>query len=184
MKVAIICEGKSDKAFLEDFIKHLGITTKSNFYIFNGKSKLLDSSQPKYQELKSVVAAEPYKLLFVVDADDVKNDALYGGLENTQRALNQVIAELRLDAVSSTYIVCDPKTKTGYLESLILSTIPEKQQNCIQSFLDCSEFRSKEDHKAIWNSIYNIAYPTPPYDLSHPNFDELKTKLKALFATE
>ncbi|MDD4929134.1 MAG: hypothetical protein PHP85_07655 [Gallionella sp.] len=184
MKVAIICEGKGDRGFLEEFIKHLKIETKPNFYTLSGKSNLLDPTHTKYQELKIVVAAEPHKLLFVVDADDVKNDTRHGGFENTQQTLNQVIAELELGEVSNTYIMCDPMTKIGYLESLILSTIPEHQKNCIQSFLECSEFKSKENHKTILNSIYKTAYPNTPYDFAHPHFDELKNKLSSLFASE
>ena len=184
MKVAIICEGKDDREFLEAFIKHLKIETKANFHTFGGKSNLLDFTHKKYFELKNIVAAEPHKLLFVVDADDENNDALYGGFQNTQQALNQVIAELKLEEVSSTYIMCDPTTHIGYLESLILSTIPDNKKSCIQSFLTCSEFKSKENHKAIWNSIYKTAYPNPPYDLSHSHFDELKNKLLSLFASE
>jgi hypothetical protein len=183
MKVAIICEGKSDKEFLEELIQHLKIETKPNFYIFGGKSFILNSEFKKYQELKNVVAAEPYKLLFVVDADDAKKDVLYGGIDNTQRALNQALTDLKVGEVC-TYIMCDPTTKIGYLESLILSTISENQKNCIQSFLNCSEFKSKENHKAILNSIYKAAYPNTPYDFSHSHFDELKNKLISLFASE
>ncbi len=184
MKVAIICEGTSDRDFLKAFMAHHKIEATPNFYIFKGKSFILDATHGKYEELKSVVDAEPHKLLFVVDADDAKNDVQYGGFQNTQQALNQVIAERKFEEVSSTYIMCDPTTHVGYLESLILSTISEHQKNCIQSFLDCSEFKSKENHKAIFNSIYNTAYPGAPYDFSHSNFDELKNKLLSLFAIE
>jgi hypothetical protein len=183
MKAAIICEGRGDKEFLKEFIKHLKLEIEPNFYTFGGKSFILDSAHYKYKEIRSIVDAEPYKLLFVMDADDVKNDAGYGGFEKTQQALNQVIAQLGLAEISSTYIMCDPITKIGYLESLILSTIPDCQKKCVQTFLECSEFKSKEDHKAVWNGIYKTAYPKP-YDLSHQNLDELKTKLLALFASE
>ena len=181
MKVAIICEGVGDKTFLEDFIKHLEIETKPNFYVCGGKSNLLDPTYRKYTELKNVVAAEAHKLLFVVDADDMKNDVRYGGFAKTEQALKQVIAALEFETASSSYIMCDPTTQIGYLESLILSTISETQKQCIQSFLDCSEFKSKENHKAILNSIYNTAYPDAPYDFSHSNFDELKNAIIALF---
>lgn len=180
MKVAIVCEGKNDKTFLQAFIKHLNLTIEPSFYVLKGKSLLFDATDVQYQELKNAVVAEPHKLLFVVDADDVKNDAGCGGFENTQQALNQVIAELGFEGVSSTYIMCDPMTQVGYLESLILSTISEQQKNCIQGFLDCSEFKSKENHKAILNSIYKTAYPNAPFNFTHPNFVELKNKLEYL----
>ncbi|MCK4494464.1 MAG: hypothetical protein KAU26_10430 [Methylococcales bacterium] len=122
------------------------------------------------------------KVLFVVDADYKKNDYLYGGFDNTEKELKRIISEIvGFQEISSLFITCDPDTKTGYLESFILSTIPEKQRNCIERFLDCSQFKSKENHKAILNQIYKIAYPNAPYNFEHKNFDDLKTKLKALF---
>jgi len=184
MKVAIICEGKSDREFLEEFIKHLKIETKPNFYIFGGKSFILNPEHTKYEELKIVVAAEPCKLLFMVDADNASNDDRCCAFLKTKKALNQVITKLKFDKVSSIYIMCEPSRQEGCLESLILSTITEKQKKCIESFLDCSEFKSKENHKAILNAIYKTAYPNAPYDLSHAHFDELKNKLISLFASE
>lgn len=77
--------------------------------------------------------------------------------------------------------MCDPNTKNGTMESLILSTIEAERRVCIENFLICSEFKSKENHKAILNQIYNMAYPNAPYDFSHSHFDELKNKLKWLF---
>lgn len=111
MKAAIICEGTGDKDFLKAFMTHLKIEATPNFYIFKGKSFILDATHGKYEELKSVVAAERHKLLFVVDADDVKNDVIYGGLENTQQALNQVVAGLEFKEVSSTYICATRQAK-------------------------------------------------------------------------
>jgi len=81
------------------------------------------------------------------------------------------------------YHVCCVDIFTGYFNSngLILSTIPLKQKECIETFLECSDFKSKENHKAILNQIYKIAYPKSPFDFSHKNFNELKQKLKNLF---
>ncbi|MDO8261063.1 MAG: hypothetical protein Q7T50_06245, partial [Candidatus Magasanikbacteria bacterium] len=89
--------------------------------------------------------------------------------------------ELSLSGLSDIYVTCNPNTKDGYLESLILSSIPKKQKECIETFLNCSEFKSKDNHKSILNQIYKIAYPNAPYDFSHKNFDELKQKLQNLF---
>jgi hypothetical protein len=187
MKVAIICEGVGDKTFLEDFIKHLEIETKPNFYVCGGKSNLLDPRYRKYTELKNVVAAEAHKLLFVVDADKSVNGTNCGGLEKTQRALCALITELGLEDASSThdtYVMHDPTTLTGNLESVILSTISEEQKGCFQSFFSCSKFESEEQHKIILTKIYKVIYPNTPYDFSHSNFDELKNKLLSLFTSE
>ena len=183
VSVAILYEGKNDKVFIEELILHLGLD-KSNAqtYIFGGKSNFFDIENKNYQDLKlDIESNQIEKILFVVDADDITNDRLYGGFENTQQALNAIIKQLNFQEVSSTYIMCDPQTKTGYLESFILSTIPEKQRHCVERFLECSQFKSKENHKAILNQIYNIAYPNAPYNFEHSHFEELKLKLTNLF---
>jgi len=54
------------------------------------------------------------------------------------------------------------------------------QKDCIQAFLDCSEFKSKENHKTILNDIYKLAYPKAPFNFQHRHFDELKQKLAQL----
>ena len=67
-------------------------------------------------------------------------------------------------------------------KDLILSTLSEEQDDCINSFLEkCPEFRGKDSHKSIFNVIYKNAYPKAPYNFEHENFNELKTKLKNLF---
>ena len=77
--------------------------------------------------------------------------------------------------------MCDPSTQTGYLESFILSTISTAQKRCIETFLNCSNFNSRENHKAILNQIYKLAYPNAPYDFEHAHFDLLKAELNNLF---
>jgi len=192
MDVAIICEGKNDKDFFEKLFNHLEeaeIISDANlkqlkFYILGGKSNVFDATHKKYTELKAEIERTK-SLLFVVDADNEKNDELNNGFEKTQQGLNKVITDLGLkDVKIETYIMCDPVTKIGYLESFILSTIPPAQKTCIESFLACSQFKSKENHKAILNQIYNMAYPNAPYDFKHSYFDELKTKLRNLFTTD
>lgn len=183
VNIAIVCEGKDDKAFFKTLISHLGFDIGYvNFYIFNGKSDLLKADNKKYQDLKlEVDSGQIDKILFVADADNVESDATYGGITNTQVALDSTIHQLQLSPISQSYIMCDPETGTGYLESLILSTIFKEQRNCIEHFLKCSQFKSKENHKAILNKIYNLAYPNAPYDFEHAHFDSLKEKLLHLF---
>ncbi len=177
-----------DNALICLLIEHLSQTNpaisldKVEFHGMGAKSNFFDTaSYPKL--LKDGVTTDKISnVLLVVDADYIEKDQKYGGFENTQNELDKIIVELGFKSVCDTYVMCDPTTKTGYLESFVLSTIPEHQKNCIQSFLGCSEFKSKENHKAILNSIYKTAYPNTPYDFSHSHFEELKTKLKALFS--
>lgn len=186
IKNAIFCEGKTDISFLEKLIDHLKLDKNYiRFYIMGNKNNFFAANHIKYLNLKLEIENNTLeKLLFIVDADDIKNDVVYGGFENTQNALSNTIADLGFQDISQTYIMCDPNTKSGYLESFILSTIPEQQRSCIERFLECSQFKSKENHKAILNQIYNIAYPNAPYNFAHPHFDELKEKLRDLFASQ
>ena len=169
---------------MQELLSHLDFALeRANFYIFRGKSELLNPTHGRYGDLKlEIEAGQIGKILFVVDADNDQSDAKKGGYDNTQTALNSLIGQLSITAISQSYIVCDPQTKLGYLESLILSTIPEAEKNCIERFLDCSQFHSKEDHKTILNQIYKTAYPNAPYNFAHAHFDPLKSALTQLFA--
>jgi len=187
VKVAILHEGNANKTNDNELLKLLieALALNSNQAIFIGmgtKSNFFKKNNINYRELRLNLKAEDIqKILFVVDADYEQNDTLYGGYKNTKIELEKIIKKLNIEKESDIYITCDPKDKCGYLESLILSTIPLKQKECIETFLECSDFKSKENHKAILNQIYKIAYPKSPFDFSHKNFNELKQKLKNLF---
>jgi len=187
VKVAILHEGNTNKTndneLLKLLIKDLQLDeTKVEFFGFGSKSNFFKIDNPKYKRLKLQIEEEEInKVLFVVDADYVENDKEYGGYDKTAESLYHIINDLSLLFQTETYITCDPNTKNGYLESLILSSIPEEQKNCIETFLNCSDFKSKENHKAILNQIYKSAYPNAPYNFEHKNFDELKQKLQNLF---
>ncbi len=148
-----------------------GMGSKSNFFKAEKYGVLIQAAQANQIE----------KILCVIDADDANNDAKYGGAENTRKEMALMLEQLGLLEISQVFVTCDPATESGYLESLILSTIPEAEKNCIERFLDCSQFHSKESHKAILNQIYKIAYPKAPYNFSHPNFEPLKAVLTQLF---
>ena len=187
MKVAILHEGNSkktnDNELLKLLINELNLDIEQvAFFGFGAKSNFFKADNREYKMLLQKMEERTiYKVLFVVDADYIANDSIYGGYQNTKIELEKIIKKLNLEEYSDTYITCDPTEKCGYLESLILSTIPKKEKECIETFLECSDFKSKENHKAILNQIYKTAYPNAPFDFSHQNFDELKTKLKNLF---
>jgi len=179
---AIICEGKTDQAFLKTLLKHCGILSEQiDFYMMDNKSNFFKPENKKYRELLPKIQADQVeRVLFVIDADCFEKDKKYGGVENTQRELNLIIQKLDITSISKVFINGDPKTKIGYLESLILATIPAEQRVCIEEFLNCSQFQSKENHKAIVKQIYNIAYPSKPCDFEHQYFNVLKNKLRWL----
>jgi hypothetical protein len=182
MKSLILCEGKHDKDFLESLIKHIGhkyidyidiekIGNKSNFF----KIETYEQKQliKKFEFLYE-------KILFVVDSDYIKNDSVYGGYKNTEDNIKAIIQKLNLNDKADYYIMCEPSSQNGYLESFLLSTLNSTQKECIENFLKCSEFKDKENHKAIVHQIYKTGYPNKSFDFSHNNFDELKEKIQNL----
>lgn len=189
-KLALLHEGNNrkthDNELIKMLIQHLAFDEKRvDFYGMGSKSNFFDLSESneKYSYLKqSVKNAHTEKILFILDADSDKNDVKYGGYDNTLTAINAVIQQLAIENLSQIYIMCHPEIKKGYLESLILATIPDEHKRCIEDFLKCSHFESKENHKAILHSIYKIAYPQAPYHFAHPYFDDLKQKLTWLFS--
>ena len=178
LKVAIIHEGNAyksaDSKLLTLLIKHLKLDIEQvEFYGMGNKSNFFKNDHAVYELIKNNINEELIKgLLFVIDAD---ND------DKTHEKLDLTITKFKLNVPTDIYITCDPDTQKGYLESLILSTIPKEQKQCINNFLACSEFKSKQNHKAILHQIYNTAYPKAPFDFSHQNFNPLKQKIIDLF---
>jgi hypothetical protein len=187
VKVAIFHEGNENKTNDNEILKLLleKLSLPSNQVKFVGmgpKSNFFKADNKNYKQLKLDIESEQIrKVLFMIDADYVEKDVKYGGCENTRREIQKTVEELGIADISDIYITCDD-TNCGYLESLILSTIPDERKKCIEDFLACSDFASKENHKAILNQIYKAGYPKAPFDLEHPNFNELKQKLTNLFA--
>lgn len=195
VKVAILHEGHADKSLDNWLLKELTAElAKENPVVFNwnrvqcygmqGKSTFFDITNVKYSDLlPQIIEDQITKVLFVIDADCHENDAVYGGYHNT---LNQwqtlVMNQLNIAEISDIFISCDPITQTGYVESLLLSTLDDDKKTCIETFLACSDFQQKDNAKAILRQIYKTAYPKAPYDLQHEHFDELKQKLRILFS--
>jgi hypothetical protein len=186
VKVAILHEGNAqntnDNALLRLLINHLNEDEKKvEFFGVGSKNNFFKTESSVYKDLKfGIDEGSISKVLFIVDADYIENDVKYGGFANCTRELKSIVKELKLSKMSNIYVTCNPQTQSGYLESLILSTIEENEKKCIENFLDCSSFKSKENDKAILNQIYKHAYPNAPFNFEHQNFDELKEKLKSL----
>ncbi len=195
VKVAILHEGNAGKSEDNWLLQALTATlSKENPALFNwdrvecygmgGKSNFFKPDFPKYRSLLQLIETDQIsKVLFVMDADNEKNDATYAGYENTFAAWQTFVSDtLKIEPISDIYITCDPITRTGYVESLLLSTLDNDKKSCIETFLNCSDFKAKGNDKAILNQIYKTAYPNAPFDLQHSHFDELKQKLRILFS--
>jgi hypothetical protein len=175
----IFCEGSDDKEFINKFCNHHKID-KNSFDIqsLNNKSNFfkLDS----YKGLKSEVGLLYNKILFILDADYSNNDKVYGGFENTKEQIQKIINELNFPIKTDYYIMCDPKTTNGNLEHLLLSTIPDKERECIEDLLKCISNKEAHSNKKIILTSYNTIFKEFPYNFNHKNFEKLKRKLEYL----
>jgi hypothetical protein len=185
MKSLIIFhEGKSiDKSFFELLIKNLKKDPNEiEFYGMGGKSNFFKKDNLNYKDVLLEIE-EVTQILFIIDSD-YEIQQRFGGYENTLKEIEIIQNELNVKDISDTFIAYDKDSqkKEGYLESLILSSLTDEQNNCIKSFLDkCPEFKGKNSHKSIFNILYKNAYPDKSFNFEHPNFDELKQKLTNLF---
>ena len=190
VKLAICHEGHINKSLDNEIIKlllqDLDLDIKRvEFYGFGSKSNFFKKDYKVYKNLQMAIKEQEIeKILFVLDADNEKNDHIFGGYKKTVDGLRSVLNNLGLGSVSDFYISRNPNTHTGNIESLLLSTITKEQEVCIDNFLQCSEFKAKGNDKALLQQIYKLAYPHTPYNFQHENFNELKEKLQNLFATK
>jgi len=190
VKFAICHEGHANKSLDSEIIKLLLQDLKLDidrveFYGFGSKSNFYKKDYKVYKNLQiAIQEREIEKIFFVLDADNEEDDHFFGGYGKTVNGLRSVVSNLRLGSVSDFYISCNPNTHTGNIESLLLLTIPEGQKECIDDFLQCSEFKAKGNDKALLRQIYKLAYPHTPYNFKHKYFDELKEKLQNLFVTK
>lgn len=146
------------------------------------KSNIFKQDNDKYRTLLEFIKADKIeKVLYVVDADYLNDNEQYGGYENTKNKIKDLLVNLNIEKICNYYISCEPSTRDGYLESLLLSTVNGNLKNCYDEFLNCIEFKEKKQHKYIMEQLHKITKPNKPYDFNHKNFNELKEKLTNLF---
>ena len=113
-----------------------------------------------------------------------KDNKQYGGYSNIEKKIEALLMNLNINSISDYYITCNPITKDGYLESLLLSTVDNNLKQCYSKFLDCIDFKEKNQHKYIMEQLHKITKPNKPYEFHHKNFRELREKLIKLFQTD
>ncbi|MDQ6961752.1 MAG: hypothetical protein Q9M28_04375 [Mariprofundaceae bacterium] len=176
VKSLILCEGPNDIKFFALLCKYLECDKQVHIKKMDGKSNFFKTE--KYDTTKQQVDTDQYhKVLLVVDADFVEYDANYGGFENSTTQLNGMIQSLGFNDKASIHIMCDPETKEGNLEHLILSTIDSKEKGCIESFLNCINPMNTCSNKKIVLSSYETIFKEEPYSFDHQNFDDIKSKI-------
>ena len=177
--VKIICEGSDDKTFLRLLLNDLKNTSSlpsiDNFdgYIekMGGKSKLLDSSS--YKLLNKQIGTKIKKVLFIFDCDFEEDDRVCGGLNNSRKAIEELITELAWK-IEVDYFIFDKN-----LDYFIIDTL-DKREN-FMGCEECFELKELNKNRKILTCIYKALYPKKPFDFSHQNFNTLKDKLIDLF---
>jgi len=183
VKSLILCEGGDDIGFLNLFLKFLKINSK-NITIKKLDNKANFFKLKTYKDkniLKSLENGEYDKVLFVFDSDYIQDNRITGGFDNSEKSILNIITEIKdeldFSLYTDYYIMCDPITKDGNLEHLIISTLNEEKQICVNELLKCIKTHKTYGNKKIVLSSYKTIFDEPNYNFSHPNFDELKIKL-------
>ena len=181
--VKIVCEGKSDIKNIKNLLNFLEISFHDeDFLSTNGKSFLLDKELHEYTILsRKIEEGFIQKVLFILDVDDFENDISLCGIENTIAKIEALQKALNVENISDYFLACDPISKKGYFESLLLSTVDKEVIKCYEEFRECSALNSKAVDKNILTELHNLTKPEKPYDFNHENFKEIKDKLIDLF---
>jgi len=180
--VRIFCEGNDDKVFLRLLLNDLkrnneiiGVENFDSFIkVMGGKSKLLDVES--YKTTNKRVGKNIQKVLFVFDCDFEEDDNLSGGLDNSIKAIEELIDILDWQIEVNYYIF------NKNLDYFIIDTL-EKNNNFL-ACEECFDLKKLNKNRKILTCIYKSLYPKAPFDFSHKNFNELKQKLKNLFKEE
>jgi hypothetical protein len=174
--VKIICEGPTDKNKISELLTFLNISyNDDNFIVMGNKSNIFKEEDTRYKVLLGLIKSDKIEqVLFIVDADYQKDNHIYGGYDKTKNEIEKLFINLKVKNISDYYITCNPISKDGYLESLLLSTVDDNLKICYDEFLDCIDFKEKNQHKYIMEQLHKITQPNKPYNFNNQNFNELK----------
>ncbi len=178
VKSLILCEGGEDLGLLTKFLA-VKLAQKGAVDVRKLKNNKTDFfNVDSYRLVIQQLHNKQYKkVLFIVDADHISNDAVYGGYSNTESKLRSIISELGFDGIADIFIACDPLTKEGTMEHLLLSTTESSKRACVEKLINCiNGYTPYSNKKIVYNGYSNI-FPDTPYNFDHTHFDELISKL-------
>jgi len=177
--VICIVEGITDSEFLTDLMKELNVPREQiEFKVFEGKDNIFKTTHKLYDEIEKDLDIID-SIFITLDADDPKDNCPIRGYTETEKAINKLIDTLSFEVNIDYYIFSDTKQE-GYLESFLLSVLDDTQTKCVNNFKECFTYELSD--KWVYNSFYK--HNKHPFDFSHKNFKELKTKLQTLFKEE
>ena len=169
--VAILHEGKTDRAFFDTILKTYNLPNDEEnvkYYDFGGVDNIFKLNHRHYDILEEEISVGKIsKALIVVDADN--------HYDEREANLKTFIDDLDFNVDVDYFIMCS-ENHTGNLESFLLSSLDDDQKECLKTFLDCYEHEFTDKH------IYNIFYKNKkhPFDFNTPVFNDLKLKLEKL----
>jgi len=183
VKSLILVEGEDDIKFIHLLLAYLKVNKKKIVVKrLNDKSSFFKiETYEKKTILETLKSGEYNKLLFIFDSDFEEDNKKYGGFINSQREIKRIIEEIKervgFDFYTDYYIMCDPKTKNGNLEHLIISTLPTEKEQCVNELLECIKPYKNHGNKKIVLSSYKTIFDEPDYNFSHSNYGVLTSKL-------
>ncbi len=127
------------------------------------------------KETYGAIIQKSKKIFFILDADDE--------FENKEKNIQSLIEQLQNDnpkLIMDYFISCDPETKNGHIERLLLKCLKEGLKECYNDFLDCIG-KTKLDYyneKVLLQKLFEVS--NPPYDLNCEHFEPLREKFKSL----
>ncbi|MGB3751655.1 MAG: hypothetical protein WA945_08800 [Arcobacteraceae bacterium] len=179
--VRVFVEGEDDKRFIISvflFLKQNKLVifeSNANFdnyiTIMGNKSKLLNIDS--YRDKSPIITKKGTKVLFVFDCDLETDDKKCGGMEKSEECLEKLKKELNWNIPIDHYIF------NQNLDYFIAETIDK--EHCLPQIEKCLDLNTLKPNRKPLAALYGIIYPKAPYNLDHPNFDDLKQKLINLF---
>lgn len=183
VKKLILCEGGDDIALFNKYITEISKVEKNLFEIRKMSSKSNFFKIENYSSISQQIKANLFdKVLFILDSDFEENDNVFGGYINTEKEIKKIIKELNIESLADYFISCEPSTRSGNLEHLLLSTCEDNKRNCIEGFIKCIHNMDIENsNKKIVVTAYKEIFKDYPYNFQHENFNEFKLKISKLF---
>jgi hypothetical protein len=155
------------------------------FYPLGGKGEVLKVTN--YERVFSDLERGRVegRVLILIDGDKEYIET-ENRVEELLKRLEEDKEKRGINAEFQYHINCDPTTREGAIEDLLLSAIPERLRDCYTDFLDCLEQKKEERglkrmkmgnlSKELLKRFFEIE--NPPYDPSNPNLSPLISKLK------
>ena len=206
-EIGIIVEGESDKKFIFEICKKVGLD-EARFQIEKisprgGKTdffgKEFEFTTKNIKNLIDKTSENPKKILLICDADFEENKKSYDGFQKTKNTLNPVISKLKNQFKNREidFFILPDNKNDGNLDSLFLQCATKKiteKSSCVDDYLKClgvkplinkkDKLRSQLLISAIgiqkgFKNIGDVADKKHDYwNLDHKSLEPLKKFLK------